>query len=89
VINKLKDIISHYDLLEKQMVDPALINNQSRYTELAKEPRRVKPVILKAKEYLLIQQNIDEDKEILSGEDEELIDIAQGELEGLEQEHLN
>ncbi len=89
MINKLKDIISHYDLLEKQMVDPALINNQSRYTELAKEHSRLKPVILKAKEYLLIQQNIDEDKEILSGEDEELIDIAQEELEGLEKELLN
>ena len=38
MINKLKDIISHYDLLEKQMVDPDLVNNQNRYTELAKEP---------------------------------------------------
>ena len=84
MINKLKDIISHNDLLEKQMIDPDLINNQSRYTELAKEHSRLKPVILKAKEYLIIQQNIDEDKEILNGDDEELKDIAQGELQELE-----
>ena len=89
MINKLKDIISHYDLLEKQMVDPDLVNNQNRYTELAKEHSRLKPVILKAKEYLIIQKNIDDDKEILSGDDEELKDIAQSELEGLEKALLN
>ena len=84
MINKLKDIISHYDSLEKQMVEPDLVNNQNRYTELAKEHSRLKPVILKAKEYLIIQKNIDDDKEILSGDDDELKDIAQSELEGLE-----
>jgi peptide chain release factor 1 len=89
VINKLKDIISHFDLLEKQMVKPDLINDQNRYTELAKEHSRLKPVILKAKEYLIIQKNIDDDKEILSGDDEELKNIAQSELEGLEKSLLN
>ena len=89
MINKLKDIISHYDLLEKQMVEPGLVNNQNRYTELAKEHSRLKPVILKAKEYLVIQKNIDDDKEILSGDDEELKNIAQSELDGLEKSLLN
>ena len=89
MINKLKDIISHYDLLEKQMVEPDLVNNQNRYTELAKEHSRLKPVILKAKEYLVIQKNIDDDKEILSGDDEELKNIAQSELDGLEKSLLN
>ena len=89
MINKLKDIISHFDLLEKQMVEPDLINDQNRYTELAKEHSRLKPVILKAKEYLIIQKNIDDDKEILSGDDDELKDIAQSELEGLEKSLLN
>ena len=89
MINKLKDIISHFDLLEKQMVEPDLINDQNRYTELAKEHSRLKPVILKAKEYLIIQKNIDDDKEILSGDDEELKNIAQSELEGLEKSLLN
>ena len=89
MINKLKDIISHYDLLEEQMVEPDLVNNQNRYTELAKEHSRLKPVILKAKEYLIIQKNIDDDKEILSGDDEELKNIAQSELDGLEKSLLN
>ena len=89
MINKLKDIISHYDLLEKQMVEPDLVNNQNRYTELAKEHSRLKPVILKAKEYLIIKKNIDDDKEILSGDDDELKDIAQSELEELEKSLLS
>jgi peptide chain release factor 1 len=85
VINKLKAIISHYDSLEKQMLDPELVNKQSLYTELAKEHSRLNPVIIKSKEYLSTQQNIDEDKEILSGEDEELKEIAKEELEGLQE----
>ena len=89
MINKLKDIISHFDLLEKQMLEPDLINDQNRYTELAKEHSHLKPVISKAKEYLIIQKNIVEDKEILSGDDDELKDIAQSELEGLEKALLN
>jgi|TARA_B110000914_G_scaffold220417_1_gene230454 peptide chain release factor 1 len=85
VINKLKAIISHYDSLEKQMLDPELVNKQSLYTELAKEHSRLNPVIIKSKEYLSTQQNIDEDKEILSGEDTELKEIAKDELEGLQE----
>ncbi|MDB9884697.1 MAG: peptide chain release factor 1 [Fidelibacterota bacterium] len=85
MINKLKAIISHYDSLEKQMLDPELVNKQSLYTELAKEHSRLNPVIIKSKEYLSTQQNIDEDKEILSGEDTELKEIAKDELEGLQE----
>jgi peptide chain release factor 1 len=67
------------------MLDPELVNKQSLYTELAKEHSRLNPVIIKSKEYLSTQQNIDEDKEILSGEDTELKEIAKDELEGLQE----
>lgn len=71
------------------MVDPSLANNQSRYTELAKEHSRLSPVVTKAKDYLLNQQQLDEDKEILSGDDEELKSIAQAEVGELEKSLLS
>ena len=32
MIDKLEDIIHHFEELEQQMIDPALINNQNKYS---------------------------------------------------------
>ena len=61
MIDKLKDIITHFESLETQMVDPKLLNNQSRYIEVAKEHRRFGPIIEKSKEYISVQEQIDDD----------------------------
>ena len=85
MIDKLKDIIIHFESLETQMVDPELLNNQSRYIEVAKEHRRFGPIIEKSKEYISVQEQIDDDNEILAGDDPELKGIAQAEIAELEE----
>lgn len=85
MIDKLKDIITHFESLETQMVDPKLLNNQSRYIEVAKEHRRFGPIIEKSKEYISVQEQIDDDNEILAGDDLELKSIAQAEITELEE----
>ena len=85
MIDKLKDIITHFESLETQMVDPKLLNNQSRYIEVAKEHRRFGPIIEKSKEYISVQEQIDDDNEILAGDDLELKSIAQAEIAELEE----
>ena len=85
MIDKLKDIIIHFESLETQMVDPELLNNQSRYIEVAKEHRRFGPIIEKSKEYISVQEQIDDDNEILAGDDLELKSIAQAEITELEE----
>ena len=85
MIDKLKDIIIHFESLETQMVDPKLLNNQSRYIEVAKEHRRFGPIIEKSKEYISVQEQIDDDNEILAGDDLELKSIAQAEITELEE----
>ena len=52
MIDKLQNIILHYEELEQQMIDPTLINNQNKYKEVTREHRRLAPVIEKAKNYL-------------------------------------
>ena len=37
MIDKLREIIIHFESLETQMLDPDLMNDQTRYTEVAKE----------------------------------------------------
>jgi len=85
MINKLKEIIVHFKSLETQMLDPELMNDQNRYTEMAKEHRRLGSIVEKSKVYISIQEQIDDDNEILSGDDDELKDIAQAEIEELQE----
>ena len=81
MIDKLQNIILHYEELEQQMIDPALINNQNKYKEVTREHRRLAPVIDKAKNYISISEQIEEGETILKGNDEELKIIARDEID--------
>ena len=81
MIDKLQNIILHYEELEQQMIDPALINNQNKYKEVTREHRRLSPVINKAKNYISISKQIEEGESILKGNDEELKIIAKDEID--------
>ena len=81
MIDKLQNIILHYEELEQQMIDPTLINNQNKYKEVTREHRRLAPVIEKAKNYNSISKQIEEGESILKGNDEELKIIAKDEID--------
>ena len=83
MIDKLQNIILHFEELEQQMIDPALINNQNKYKEVTREHRRLIPVIDKSKNYISISKQIEEGESILNGEDEDLKKIVKDEIEGL------
>ena len=59
MIDKLQDIIHHFEDLEQQMIDPALINNQNKYKEVTREHRRLSPVVDKSKNYISILWSFD------------------------------
>ena len=86
MIDKLKEIIIYFDDLEKQMIDPSLINNQNKYKEVTREHRRLIPIIEKSKIYISIYDQIDEDESILKGDDDELKNIVKDELDDLKAE---
>ena len=83
MIDKLQNIILHFEELEQQMIDPALLNNQNKYKEVTREHRRLIPVIDKSKNYISISKQIEEGESILNGEDEDLKKIVKDEIEGL------
>ena len=49
MIDKLQELILHFEDLENQMIDPNLINNQNKYKEVTREHRRLIPIIDKSK----------------------------------------
>ena len=85
MIDKLKEIIIHFKSLENKMADTSLINDQKLYTEMAKEHRRLSPIVEKSNQYLIIADQIEDDLVILDSNDKDLKDIAKSEIEDLEQ----
>lgn len=84
MINKLKEIVARFEELEAQMADPELVGDQAKMTELAKEHRRRSKLVSKAREYISLVEQIEEDQEIVAGDDPDLKQLAEAELEELE-----
>ena len=81
---KLQTIIDKHSLLSEQLADPEIFNDQKKLTTTAKEHSALEDVVNVGKEYLAVLQNIEDDKSILNGDDAELKEIAQEELNELE-----
>ena len=81
---KLQAIIEKYAHLAEQMTDPDIYGNQEKLTTIAKEHSAMEDVVSVGKEYISVLDQIADDKDMLEGDDEELKQIAQEELDELE-----
>ena len=81
---KLQAIIEKHAHLAEQMTDPDIYSNQEKLTAIAKEHSTMEDVVSVGKEYISVLDQIADDEDILEGDDEELKQIAQEELDELE-----
>ena len=86
MIDKLKEIIAHFKSLEMKMADPGLINDQKLYTEMAREHRRLSPIVEKSNKFISVSNQLNDDIEILKSDDNDLKEIAKTEIEELNKE---
>ena len=86
--DKVKQIIEKYEAVTEQLAKPEIASDPDRYRELAKEHHDLDPVAKKGIEYINITDQIDEDEAVLKGDDEELKELVQEEIEGLRDEAL-
>ena len=86
MIDKLTEIIAHFKSLEKKMADPSLINDQKLYTEMAREHRRLSPIVEKSNQFISVSNQLNDDIEILKSDDNDLKEIAKTEIEELNKE---
>tara|TARA_B100001750_G_scaffold235969_1_gene239202 strand:+ start:659 stop:1726 length:1068 start_codon:yes stop_codon:yes gene_type:complete len=77
---KLQSLILDYEILIKKMSEPDIVNDISEYTKLAKEHRRLTPIIQQSEAYLKLESQIQEGEEILQSNDLELKEIVKEEL---------
>ncbi|MEE8341030.1 MAG: peptide chain release factor 1 [Candidatus Neomarinimicrobiota bacterium] len=86
MITKLQQIIDHFEALERSLTDPQILADNSKVIEISKERSALVEVVEQAKEYVAINEQIEEYHEILSGEDDDLKEIAKDDLPVVEAE---
>jgi len=86
MLNRLNKLIEEYNSITEQMSDPQVISNIKLYSNLAKEHRRLDPIIPKAQQYIQKFNQLKEDEEILQGNDKELKELVKDEIIFLREE---
>ena len=81
MFEKLSFIEGRFEELEKKIADPEVIADQNLWRKLCKEHSDIAPIVEKYKEYKLINDNINEAKEIIeTSDDKEMKELAEAEL---------
>jgi peptide chain release factor 1 len=84
VLDKLKTIEEKYEELTRLLMNPEVLSNPQQYQKYSKEQSDLQPLVEKIGEYRKIISGIEEAREILSGGDADLRELAQAELEQFE-----
>ena len=83
MLDKLQKVEDRFREIESQLGDPSVVANVDRFTKLTRELSTLEPIVKKFRDYKKILAQIDEDKILLEGDDEELKEIATEELNEL------
>jgi peptide chain release factor 1 len=80
--DKLQPFINRHEEINNLLMSPDITNDIKRMTDLSKEQSSIQPIVTKAKEFIKLIDDIDENKMML--DDPELGDLAKEELKVLE-----
>lgn len=84
IYEKLKSVKEKFDKINEQLSDPAIHSDQARIIKLSKERSDLTDIVTAYNEYDSLVKNIAGNKEIIdSGDDKELAEIAESELQDL------
>lgn len=85
--SKLKPFIDRYDEISNLLIQPKILSDIKRMTELSKEQSDLEKLVQKSKQYLKNLESIEENKGLL--DDKELGDLAKEEIKEAELENEN
>ena len=89
LLDKLNKIKEKFEHINQQLSDPSYANDREKIVSLSKERSELTEIISAYDEYSDVLKNIEGNKEIIdAGGDDELIEMAETELEDLENERL-
>ena len=85
----MNELEEKYKILEKELLDPAVIEDKERYAEKTREYNRISKILGDQRRLRKVEEDIQEYDEMLSGSDEEMrqeIDAELERLQGLKEE---
>jgi len=80
MIDKLQTIIERYDTLAELMSQPDAMHNMKAFTQLAREHSGLTELVELSKKYIDTHKQLQDDEEILSGDDPELKELVRDEI---------
>ncbi|QKJ21555.1 peptide chain release factor 1 [Poseidonibacter lekithochrous] len=80
--DKLQPFINRYNEINDLLISPDITSDIKRMTDLSKEQSSIEPIVNKAKEYIQVVEDIEENKMLL--DDDELGELAKEELKELD-----
>ena len=84
MLQKLQAIKEHWEAVERELSNPATVNDMKRFAKLNKEYKDLGKIVEKYNVYKNVVSNIESNKEILATEkDKELLEMAKEELDVL------
>jgi peptide chain release factor 1 len=87
MFEKLEAIEKTYEELNNQMMDPAVISDQTRYTKVARQHRELEGIVEKFRELKKLNRDIEGARELIrESDDAEMRELAAAELPELEEE---
>ncbi len=82
MFDKIKSVEQKYEEIGKELENPDTVRDQSRFTQLMREHKKLTPIVEKYREYAQAVNDENEAKEILSSStDKELKELAQEQLD--------
>ncbi len=80
---KLLEIQQRFEEISRGLSNPDIFDDQDNYKKLAREHKELQPIVEKSKEYLAVLDHLEEDLEILRGNDTELRELVNEEIDEL------
>lgn len=81
MINRLDQMVKRYNDINNQLMDPNIVSDIKRLTELSKEQKSLEAVVMLYEEYKKVQSTISDLKEMMHEDDPEIVEMAHMELD--------
>lgn len=86
MFQKLEEMVKRYEQLGEMLADPRVFGNHQELQRYAREHSELEELVEHFRRYQKISREIEDNKQLLTEEDEELRDLAKSELSALRQE---
>lgn len=84
MLDKLDAIKGRFDNLGVALTNPEIVSDNKKFTAISKEYRSLEKIVNARNEYVRVLDDIEFNKEVLNGDDEEMRELAKNELPDLE-----